>query len=342
MVDDALRYERQRRLSAIGAAGQQRLGASRVVIVGCGGLGTLVAESLVRAGVGFTRLIDRDFVDRSNLHRQLLFDERDADDGAPKAVAAARRLRAINSSVAVDPQIADFAAPLALELCRDADLLIDATDNFEARYLLNDVACKLGRPWVYGAAVGVEGRAAVFGAGGACLRCVFPDPPASHLAETCETAGVLGPAVHIAASWQAALAIRLLCDGPESVPRRMLTFDAWRTEQRSVSLSDAFDPGCVCCGERNFEFLEGARRRGATVLCGRNAVQLAPLTEAPVDLSAAAARFGADALLAQNAYLVRARWGAVEITLFADGRAIVSGVDDETAARAAYARYVGA
>src|ERR1700733_1445194 len=235
-MDSSLeRYSRQVRFYGVGEGGQRRLLDSHVTLCGCGALGTVRANALVRAGVGHVRLVDRDFIETSNLQRQVLFDEHDGAENLPKAEAAARKLGAINSSVHVEPVVTDIDRTNILELCGDADLILDGTDNFEIRYLINDVAVKLGKPWVYGGSIGSHGQTMTILPGETpCLRCVFEAAPAPGEAATCETAGVLSPIVNIIASYQATEAIKLLTGHKERVNRELLYFDVWENTQRRI------------------------------------------------------------------------------------------------------------
>jgi molybdopterin/thiamine biosynthesis adenylyltransferase len=333
------RYSRQIRFAPIGEQGQSRIGAARVAVVGCGALGTAQAEILARAGVGTLRLIDRDFVEFSNLQRQFLFDEVDAREGFPKAAAAARRLGQINAAVVVEPVIADLTAANALELLGDADLILDATDNFETRYLLNDVAVKRNVPWIYGAAVGSYGlKFSVVPGRTACFRCIYPDPPGG-VQPTCETAGVLGPVTAAIASLQAADALKILAAGADSVTARLTTIDVWSGEIRQLD-PPARDPKCPCCVEHRFTSLEGSRRLLAS-LCGRNAVQVHERTR-PIDLHELADQLRNAGPVRANEYAVRVLLDRYEMTVFRDGRAIIKGTDDISVARSLYARYIGA
>jgi len=339
----ASRYDRQTRFAPLGPDGQLRLAQGRVLICGCGALGCVVAQWLVRAGVGFVRLIDRDLVEPGNLHRQTLYDEADAASGLPKAVLAQRRLQSINSEVEVEGIVADLHSGNVAELAGGIDLMIDATDNFETRYLINDWAVAKGLPWIYGGVVGDEGCAwTIIPEHTPCLRCLLPQPPAPGAAPTCESVGVLGPAAGLIASWQANEAIKLLAGRTEAVLPAMLTVDLWRGTFRQ-SKTGRYVPGtsCPACGTREFPALAGRERSQTTVLCGRGAVQitLAQLP-APLDRLAEQLRASADEV-AVNDYLLRARFADRSITLFADGRVVVSGTDDAAAARSLLAKYVG-
>ena len=348
--DGDRRYHRQRILPFIGDEGQRRLRSSHAMIVGVGALGCQIADLLARAGVGTLTFIDRDVVEATNLQRQCLFTEDDAAHGRPKAEAARRRLEAVNSGVMLRPVAADFCARNALLLASEAaaasplGVLLDGTDTFETRYLLNDIAVQLNVPYVYGGAIGARAMAATFraGADAPCLRCVFPDAPAPGSQPTCDTAGVLGPAVALAASWQAAMAMRVLA-GPGAVEPVLHDEDAWEGTSRTMRMRRT--PECPCCGTAGRrEFLHAAE--GRTTLCGSEAVQVWPrgTRDSMIDLKALATRLATAGSVSSSAMMVRFKpaEGTLELSLFADGRAIVKGTRDEAAARAAYARYVGA
>lgn len=339
-------------LPGIGNEGQERLGVSHAVVVGVGALGCVSADLLVRAGVGRVTLIDRDVVEVSNLQRQTLFAE--ADVGRPKAVAAAARLRAVNSGVTINAVVADVTGrnvhgmlnalcetglPPPGPLPRGGGVVIDGTDNFETRYLLNDWCVKHGVPFLYAGAVGTRGMVAAFVPGGPCLRCVFEDPPEPGSQPTCETAGVLGPAVVMAGAMQAAEAIKLLSGNAGAVSRDLATFDVWENTWRRVALP-VRRTDCPCCGLGRFEFLEGASGDEA-VLCGREAVQVTPRAAAQVDLASLARRLAPHGAVSASEHLVRAAIEGVEMTVFADGRAIVKGTTRPEVARSAYAKWVG-
>lgn len=356
------RYHRQTLLPQIGPAGQARLARSRVLLVGCGALGTVLAEQLVRAGVGTLRVVDRDLVELTNLQRQTLFDESDAAASVPKAVAAQARLARINSTVAVEAVVTDFYSGNAEEWAGlDAgagegavasrarvDLILDGTDNVETRYLLNDLSVKHGVPWVYGACVGTEGRVmTVRPPHTACLRCVFPDPPGPGELPTCDTAGVLGPLAGVVASLQAVAALKLLSGNGDAIADEMLTIDAWANRIRALDLRGGKRPDCPTCAARRFEFLDAAASaRRPVSLCGRNAVQVRPERAGSVDLPSLASRLSPLATVTRTPYLLHAdlRDGGapLRLTVFPDGRLIVTGTTDLNRARSLYARYVGA
>jgi adenylyltransferase/sulfurtransferase len=310
-----------------------------VAVVGCGALGTVQAEILARAGVGTLRLIDRDFVEWSNLQRQFLFEESDAADGLPKAIAAARRLARINSEVALEPLVADLTPANIEELLEDSTLIADATDNFETRFLINDYAVRTGIPWIYAAAVGSYAvKLAVVPGRTACLRCVYPDPPPG-VQPTCETEGVLAPATAAIAALQAGDALKILARGPEDLDARQTTLDVWTGEIRQIQ-APARDPDCPCCARREFPHLAGARRAPIS-LCGRNAVQIHERSR-PLDLGDLARRLAPIASVRSNEFALRAIIEDYELTVFPDGRAIIKGTTDTGVARSLYARYVGA
>jgi adenylyltransferase/sulfurtransferase len=328
------RYSRQILFPGIGERGQEALLASHAVVVGCGALGSFHAAALARAGVGTITIIDRDYVEPSNLHRQWLFEESDAAESLPKAAAAARRLASINSSVVVRPKVADLTPSNAGELLGGANVLLDGTDNFDARFLLNDFAVSNGVPWIYGAAVGSYGIAMPVVPGvTACLRCVYPEPP-SGAQPTCETAGVLNVIVSAVASVQVADALKILVG--ETPRARITTMDVWNGGIRQIEAPPR-DPDCPCCGRRQFPYLEESSR-GPVTLCGRNAVQV---EGRPVDLGRLAEQLAPLGHLRANEFALRFAIDPYEMTIFADGRAIVKGTADPAIARSLYARYVG-
>ena len=333
------RYSRQILFPGIGERGQEALLASHAVVVGCGALGSFHVAALARAGVGRLTVIDRDYVEPSNLHRQWLFEESDAAESLPKAVAAAKRVAGINSSVTVRAMVADLTARNAEELLGGAAVILDGTDNFEARYLVNDFAVSRAIPWIYGAAVGSYGLAMpVIPGRTACLRCVYPEPP-SGAQPTCETAGVVNAIISAVASIQVAEALKILCGDAAQVQPRITTLDLWYGGIRQID-QPARDPDCPTCGRREFSYLE-ERRRPPVTLCGRNAVQVHE-RERPIDLDELRARLAPLGEVRANEFALRFRLDPYEMTIFPDGRAIVKGTSDEGVARSLYARYVGA
>lgn len=336
------RYSRQILFPGIGAEGQKALLGSRVVIVGCGALGSFHAAALARAGVGRMTIIDRDYVEPSNLQRQWLFEESDAAEALPKAAAAERRLQRLNSSVCVRGVIADLTAANAAELLGGCDLILDGTDNFETRYLINDFAVSRAIPWIYGAAVGSYGLAMpVFPGRSACLRCVYPEPPGGAQ-PTCETAGVLNVITSMVASCQVADALKLLSGHGHEVEPRITRVDLWNGGMRQTAAPPR-DPDCPACARREFIYLEETRR-APIMLCGRNAVQIDGRDgERPshLDLEGLKARLQALGEVRANEFALRFRVAPYEMTVFADGRAIIKGTSDPGMARSLYAKYVG-
>jgi adenylyltransferase/sulfurtransferase len=329
------RYSRQILFPAIGERGQEALLGAHVAIAGCGALGSFQAAALARAGVGRLTIIDRDYVEPSNLHRQWLFEEADAAEGLPKAAAAERRLERINSRVRARGVVADLTASNAEALLAGAMLILDGTDNFETRYLINDYSVSRGIPWVYGAALASYGLAMpVIPGHTACLRCVYPDPPGGAQ-PTCETAGVLNAIVSAVASVQVADALRILVTG--TAPSRITTIDVWEGGIRQIREPER-DPECPCCARREFRFLEETER-GPVSLCGRNAVQIRG--ERDLDLAALAERLAPLGEVRANEFALRFVIAPHELTVFADGRAIIKGTSDAAVARSLYARYVG-
>lgn len=335
------RYSRQILFEGIGAAGQRRLGAARALVVGCGALGSAQVEMLARAGVGRLRVVDRDFVEESNLQRQTMFTERDARERTPKAVATARRVAEINSDVECEAEVADVNQSNVERLVEGCDVVLDGTDNFATRFLVNDACVKLGVAWVYGAAVGSYGVTLTVRPGVTpCLRCVFPEVPAAGSAPTCDTAGVIMPIISIVAAVQVAEALKLMTGSVESLHGGLMQFDVWRNEWRRIS-SGGRAPDCPACALGRFESLDAEAGDVAAVLCGRDAVQVSPRVAASLDLEALAVRLRAAGEVKSNEYLVRLRAGGYELTVFRDARAIVRGTDDPATARSVYARYVG-
>jgi molybdopterin/thiamine biosynthesis adenylyltransferase len=333
------RYNRQTRFVPIGEAGQNRLAASRVAIVGCGALGTVAAEQLARAGVGFLRIIDRDFVDETNLQRQTLFSEDDARQALPKAVAAKAALGRINSSVAVQAIVADLDAGNVIKLIDGCDLVIDGCDNFHTKHVLNDACCKLGMPWIYGACVGSYGLSMPIVPGDtACLHCLQDQLPAPGETPTCDTAGVIAPIVHVVAAWQVAEALKLLIGATSDLRRELWTTDLWSGKFQRLRTDAWRDPTCASCGAQpSFPYLQDTTIKAVT-LCGRDALQLWRAV-AP-DLERLRTRIGA-ALISANEYLIRWRDGDLIGTCFRDGRVMVQGTADVAAARTFCDRWLG-
>jgi adenylyltransferase/sulfurtransferase len=352
-IDAAERYSRQILFSGIGAEGQQRLSQAHVAIVGCGATGTAAASLLARAGVGILTLIDRDFVEPSNLQRQVLFDEADALAALPKAEAARRKIAQFNSTIDVRPHVTDLVPDNIAALLGDSHIILDATDNFETRYLVNDFAVQQSRPWIYAAAIGAYAATmnilprrdadktlqapAINWAPTSCLACLFAKPPSGPV-ETCDTSGILASAVNFAASIQVTEALKFLTGHSDQMRRTLFSFDLWSSERSEISASQPRED-CTVCGERSFTHLEGANRPHIT-LCGRNSVQIHE-HHRPVDFAAMRDRLTPHGQVRFNDLLLRFERAPYTLTLFADGRAIIQGTTDITIARTLYARYIG-
>lgn len=331
----------------IGKQGQSRIGRATAAVVGVGALGCASTDLLARAGVGRLILIDRDIVEHTNLQRQTLYAEADAAAGRPKAHAARERLRAVNTEIEIVAHASDLSSENAEELLDETDVMVDGTDNFETRYLLNDLAQQEAIPLVIGGAVGTRGTITpVIPGRGPCLRCLEPELPVQR--ETCDTAGVLGPIVQMIGARQAAIALRVLAEGEDSVPFVLEEYDAWTGQTRSIDLSESTNESCVCCVQRRFDFLDGVGVGRTTKLCGRGAVQVTPPKLGRVDLPAVAASLSKQGAVTSLDGLVRAVLDGeppeigdhVELTIFSDGRAIVKGTEEASRARAIYSKYI--
>ena len=333
------KYSRQTLFAPIGLAGQQRLLASSAVIVGCGAIGAAASALLVRAGLGRLRVLDRDFVEPSNLQRQMLFDEADAREALPKAVAAERKLRAMNSSVSVEGIVADLAPQNTQDLLSGFDLILDGSDNFETRFLVNDFAVSSGTPWIYAAAVASYGLTMVVEPGVTpCLACLLESEVGRGLEETCDTVGVLGPIVTLIASLEVAEALKLLAGRTEALHHRLISCDVWSGRFQSIRVPR--NPACRACIRRDFTWLGGEAQPQVT-LCGRDSVQIHERARA-LDLASLGARLAATTSdLRSNDFLLRFRVAPYEVTVFADGRAVFKGTTDSAVARSLYARYIG-
>ena len=334
------RYSRQILFRGIGAEGQRRLAAGRVAIVGCGATGSVLASLLARAGVGTLRIIDRDYVEASNLQRQSLFDEKDAAESLPKAIAGARKISAFNSQIVVEARVEDLV-PENINVALDGmDVILDGTDNFETRYLVNDYAVKNSILWIYAAAVGSYGVTLnVLPGKTACLACIFPDTP-SGMVETCETSGILNTAVNLVASIAATEAVKLLVGGvaAEQLRKTLWSFDVWKNEHAEIAAAHP-RPGCRACGEREFVHLAGEGRPHIT-MCGRNSVQIHERAR-PIDFTEMQRRLEAHGVVRHNEFVLKFWREPYEMTLFPDGRAIIKGTTETGVARSLYARYVG-
>jgi adenylyltransferase/sulfurtransferase len=337
-LEFAERYSRQLLFLPIGVEGQKKLAASRVAVVGCGATGSALASLLARAGTGYLRVIDRDYVEPSNLQRQVLFDEADAADSLPKAIAAARKIAAFNSEIVVEPHSADLTPDNAEELLSGVDIILDGTDNFETRYLINDFAISVGKPWIYAAAVASYAvTMTVIPGETACLACIFPDSPRG-LVETCDTSGILNSAVNLVASVAATEAMKLAIGTRNQLHRTLLSYDVWTNEHAAISAAKprAF---CRACQQREFLHLAGEGRPHIT-LCGRNSVQIHE-RQRPVDFAEITRRLHPHGTVRHNEFVLKFWREPYELTLFPDGRAIIKGTTDTAVARSLYARYIG-
>ncbi len=345
MNADDRRYSRQILFQPIGEEGQARLRASSVLLCGCGALGTVIAETLTRAGIGKLRIVDRDFVDLSNLQRQVLFDEQDVEDRLPKVIAASQKLARINRQVALEPIVADIDHTNILEFTRGVDLILDGTDNFEVRFLINDASLETGIPWIYAGCLGSHGQfMTIFPGKSACLRCLMDQVPEPGTTETCDTAGILGPTVSILASFQCVEALKILTGHADQIEPMLTIIDIWQATFRRMSIADLRDRAdCPACKHGERLWLSGRAGSQTTVLCGRNAVQVSPPERLTLNLDQLAERLATAGDVKSNPFLVRFRIAnsETELTIFRDGRAIVQGTDDAAVAKGLYARYVG-
>jgi molybdopterin/thiamine biosynthesis adenylyltransferase len=338
---DMERYARQVLFGGIGAAGQRKLLAATAVIIGCGALGTVIANHLTRAGVGRLVIADRDFIELNNLQRQILFDEEDIARGLPKAVAAAQKLRRINSSIRIEPVVTDVHFANIETLIAGADVVLDGTDNFETRYLINDACVKNGIPWIYGGVIGGVGMSmTIVPHQTPCLRCVFAEIPPPGTAATCDTVGVLGPTVAAIASIESAEAMKLIT-GNGRRNEGLLTVDLWENRFDMVAIQEKTE-SCPACGKGNYEFLAAREGIHTTTLCGHNAVQVSVKSAAGIDLAELARKLAPVGEVAVNEFMLRLKADGREITVFPDARAIIQGTTDVAVAKTLYAKYVGA
>lgn len=333
------RYSRQILLPEIQDAGQQSLGRSAALVVGTGALGSAIAELLTRAGVGRIKVVDRDLLEMSNLHRQILYSEDDASQQRPKALAAAERLRAINSSIQIDAEAVDVTSRNVLALVGDFDVIVDGTDNVETRYLINDACVKLGKPWIYGGAVGTSGVVMSIVPGkGPCLRCVFPDPPPPGTLPTCDTAGVLGTVPVAIGALQATRAIKILLGDLEAIDS-IFSIDLWHGDHAAVSMPRAAD--CPACGANRFEFLTNQLTSWTTTLCGRNAVQVTPPSNSQIDLEDLEKKLSPVTTVRHTGLTLECELEGHQAVIFPDGRVIVKSTTDVSLARGLLSKYLG-
>ena len=343
------RFRRQIAYSHVGIDGQQALADARIAVIGLGALGSTIAERLTRVGIGYVRLIDRDWVELDNLPRQALYRLHDAEYHTPKAVAAANQLAAIDPTVHLDPHVIDVNHRNIVELLQGIDLVLDGTDNFEVRYLINDACVSAGIPWVHGGIVGASGQCMLIDpARTACFRCLLPDPPPLESIQTCDSVGVLGPAVGVIASWQALLGMKTIIERPRLGSRenqvqqsqaRLTVFDLWSGDVRTMSLPRS--ENCECCMQRRFPFLDGEYASDAKILCGKNSVQIQSANGQPLDLATLAQRLRGQGTLIETPYLLRFSVECWIISVFRDGRGIVHGTENPDQARKIYQRWIG-
>lgn len=340
-MDELKRYERQYILDSIGIDGQRRLSASTVVIVGCGALGTAIANSVVRAGVGRVRIVDRDFVELNNLQRQILFDETDVEAGIPKAIAAGQKLRSINSQVFVEPCVTDLSPSNAESLITDADLVLDGTDNFETRFLINDVCVKHDTPWIYGGVIDTRGMSMpIIPHKSPCFRCFLSEIPPPGSIPTCDTVGVLATTVAVVAALEVTEGLKILTGQDQELNQHMAYVDVWRGDFEQIDIQKQ-EGECSTCGLERFEFLNTEKGSLITSLCGREAVQVDMQGEAKVSLPRLAERLSPIGEVSFNEYILRFRFDTYELAIFPDGRAIIKGCTDPQKARMLYAKYIG-
>ena len=346
------RYRRQTAFAPLGIIGQAKLAQAHVVVCGVGALGSTIAERLCRAGIGKLTLLDRDWVELDNLPRQALYTEQDAAQANPKATACAEHLKAINSETEIVPHVSDLHSGNISSLFEGADCIADGTDNFETRYLINDYAIRHKIPWVHAGIVGAGGQGLAIDPGRtACFRCLMPEPPSADLLQTCDSAGVLGPAVGMLANWQAMEVIKILAQGPGSIDGALRLFDLWKGEFRSVrvrrNLATDRHPGCPSCVQDSFDFLTGARETQARALCGRNSVQIYSRGsefnqgENLLDLTAIADRLGLETEIKANPYFLKFLLDGIHWTVFRDGRVMMTGTEDVELARKLFSRRIG-
>ena len=340
---DLQRYARQTCYPPFGVDGQRRLMGSLALVCGCGALGSVISNTLTRAGIGRLRIVDRDYLELNNLQRQVLYDEQDVADQLPKAVAAANKLRRINSQVQVEPIVADVEFGNIEALLDGVDIILDGTDNFETRFLLNDAAHQFQIPWIYGGCIGAEGQTMTIIPGETgCLRCIIPEVPAPGTTPTCDTAGILGPIINVVASFQACEALKLLSGNANQASRALTVVDLWDNRIRQIRLDNLRESGtCATCVGGDFPWLRGDLGSHSAVLCGRNAVQLSFPDRQPVSLSKLAESLANFGSITQNEYLLRAEIDEYRLTVFPDGRAIIGGTEDPARAKTVYAKYIG-
>ncbi|HEY0827945.1 MAG TPA: ThiF family adenylyltransferase [Bacilli bacterium] len=338
------RYSRQMLFPPIGEQGQEKLMKSRVAIAGMGALGCVLANHMVRAGIGYVRLIDRDYVELSNLQRQMLYDEDDALNNLPKVIAAAQKLSKINSSIQIDPHVVDLNSTNAEDLLKGVDLILDGSDNFAVRFLINDISIKFAIPWIYGGAVSSRGVCMTILPGQTpCLRCIFNQFPAAGTVETCDTSGVIGPIIHVVASSQAAEALKILTGALDQLNRQMIHFDLWFNQHIPIEMNKARKEDCPACALKQFDYLfPEVGGDMMETLCGRDSVQFHPSHPSSLDLLALAERLKPIGQVELNPFLLKFHIDEVRrLVIFPDGRVIIQGCSDICVAKSLYSRYIG-
>ena len=339
---DTARYSRHMLFPQIGSNGQEKLLQSRVAIVGMGALGTVLANHMVRSGVGYVRLIDRDFVEWSNLQRQMLYNEEDALKYLPKAVAASNTLSKINSQIQIEPHVTDLTSQNAESILSNVDLILDGTDNYQVRFLINDVSVKHHIPWIYGGAVSANGMTYTIIPGETpCLRCLFDRPPAPGTTPTCDTAGVIGPIIHVIASLQAAEALKYLIGDRSHMSPFSMSVHLWNNQFQQIDISNARNLSCPCCGQNQYEYLQASIKEQTSTLCGRDTVQIVSNEPLSIDLASFAENMKRVGEVEYNKYLVRVKVSSMTFVVFADGRTLIQGTSDPSIARSLYAKYIG-
>lgn len=333
------RYEKQILFEEIGIEGQKKLLKKKVIIIGCGALGTVIANNLVRSGIGYIKIVDRDYIELSNLQRQMLFDEDDINNNLPKAVAAKNKLEKINSSITIESIIDDVNSKNIDDLCQGMDVILDATDNLQTRYLINDISVKLNIPWIYGGAIGSSGMVhTIIPHETPCLRCMFPEIPPAGSIETCDTVGVLNSTTSIVASIQSTEAIKVLLDNKENVIKGLKYIDIWSNDSEIIDLN--LDENCIACGKERFDFLDRESDE-AVYLCGKNSIQINPIQK-NVSMDEVIKKLKSLSIdVKQNTYFIKFLVNEIQFTLFYDGRAILKNTEDINKAKTLYAKYIG-
>ncbi|MGY8769799.1 MAG: ThiF family adenylyltransferase [Pirellulales bacterium] len=337
------RYARQISYAPLGEEGQQKLSQSRALVVGVGALGSVIANTLARAGVGNLRIVDRDFLELNNLQRQVMYTEQDVASGIPKAIAAKHHLDQINSEINIEAIVSHVNQQNLPQLLDDVDVIVDGTDNFEVRFLLNDAALKYQIPWIYGGCIGAEGQTMTIVPGKTpCLRCLMHDTPPPGTTPTCDTAGIVSPIINVIASLESMEALKILSGNVDQIDPQLRVIDLWSNRMRELGLDSLqANTDCPACGNQQYDWLEGDRCSQTAVLCGRNAVQLSFPEQESADFNRLAEKLHDIGKVESNRFLLRLYVEKYTLSIFSDGRAIISGTDDETEARSVYARYIG-